>query len=408
MRILYLNPTGNFGGAERSLLDVIASIRELRPDWDLRLIVAGDGPLVRRARARDIVTTVVEFPRAIERLGDAGAGGPAGSRIGPMSLLGGLAAAALAMPAYTRLLSREIDAVAPDLIHTNGFKMHLIGTWAAGRVRPVIWHVHDYPSMRPVMARLMRFQTRRCASAIANSDSVRNDLRTVCGHRLEVSTVYNAVDLDEFNPHGTVANLDALAGLEPAPSGTIRIGLVATMASWKGHEVFLRAIASLPGEAPIRSYVIGDAVYRTGGSQCSIDALRASAKSLRLGDRVGFTGFVEDTASAMRALDIVVHASTMPEPFGLVIAEAMACGKAVIVSRAGGAAEIAAACDGVLSHRPGDIEHLASQILHLVRTEAERETRGRAGRMAAENMFARSRLGAELIPIYERAAQENL
>ena len=42
----------------------------------------------------------------------------------------------------------------------------------------------------------------------------------------------------------------------------------------------------------------------------------------------------------MRALDIVVHASTEPEPFGLTIAEGMASGRAVIVSAAGGAAEI--------------------------------------------------------------------
>ena len=56
-----------------------------------------------------------------------------------------------------------------------------------------------------------------------------------------------------------------------------------------------------------------------------------------LESRVGFTGFVQDSATAMRALDIVVHASTDPEPFGLVIAEAMACGKPVVASRAGGA-----------------------------------------------------------------------
>ena len=43
--------------------------------------------------------------------------------------------------------------------------------------------------------------------------------------------------------------------------------------------------------------------------------------------------FVADTAGVYRSLDVVVHASVKPEPFGLTIAEAMACGRAVVVSR---------------------------------------------------------------------------
>ena len=55
----------------------------------------------------------------------------------------------------------------------------------------------------------------------------------------------------------------------------------------------------------------------------------------------------------MRALDVVVHASTQPEPFGLVIAEAMACGRAVVVSSGGGAAEIVTPGEDALVHEVG-------------------------------------------------------
>ena len=105
------------------------------------------------------------------------------------------------------------------------------------------------------------------------------------------------------------------------------------MAQWKGHEVFLRAFKMLAGDPPVRGYVIGGALYETDGSQRDLDELRRLAESLGLSWPVGFTGFVDDAAAAMRALDVVVHASTQPEPFGLVIAEAMACGRAVVVSR---------------------------------------------------------------------------
>ena len=104
----------------------------------------------------------------------------------------------------------------------------------------------------------------------------------------------------------------------------------------------------------LRAYVIGDALYQTDGSQYTIEELRPACRSERLGDRVGFTGFVDGADEAMRALDIVVHASTEPEPFGLVIAEAMACGRAVIVSDAGGAREIFTPGIDALAHPPGD------------------------------------------------------
>jgi glycosyltransferase involved in cell wall biosynthesis len=145
-------------------------------------------------------------------------------------------------------------------------------------------------------------------------------------------------------------------------------------------------------------------VYQTRGSQYSTAELRALASQLGLADRVGFTGFVDDVAAAMRALDIVVHASTQPEPFGLSIIEAMAVGRPVIASRAGGAAEIVEASGGAVFHSPGDAADLANRIAQLAGDSAKRQCLGRAGRAATERLFARPRLAQQLIPIYERVA----
>ena len=164
--------------------------------------------------------------------------------------------------------------------------------------------------------------------------------------------------------------------------------------------MFLKALSMLPTRLKIRGYIIGDAIYATDGSQHSVADLRAIAESLGIADRVGFTGFVADVPAAMRALDVVVHASTEPEPFGMVIAEAMACGRAVVASAAGGAAELIS--DGVdsLGHAPGDAARLAEWIERLA-TEAELRSRvGAAGRATAEARFGSARLAAELIPIY--------
>jgi glycosyltransferase involved in cell wall biosynthesis len=410
MRILFLNPSGLFGGAERSLLDIIASLRAARPDWELRLVAGSDGSLIRRARAMNIVATVLPMPAALAQVGDSAVRGPAGAIGARLSVAASLLNSALATNRYTRMLAREIEQIAPTLIYTNGFKMHVIGTWAARSKAPVVWHIHDYVGARPVMSRLMRRQASRCGAAITNSDSVRRDLGRVCEDRVAATTVYNAVDLEQFSPAGPAADLDALADMSAAPLGTVRVGLVATMARWKGHDVFLRAIAELPASARprMRAYVIGGAIYPTRGSQLLPDELRASAQRLGISDCVGFTGFVDDVASAIRALDIVVHASTEPEPFGLAIIEAMACGKPVIVSAAGGAAEIAQLCGGAIPYPPGDSVALTGCIDRLICNPSERASLGAGGRASAEKFFRRSRLADEIIPILERVTGVNL
>lgn len=402
MRIVYLNPSGQLGGAECNLLELLAGLRAAEPDWPLHLVVSADGPLVARATALGVAVTVVPFSPRLARLGDS----PRGARgvAGRAGLARRLAGAAIDIASYRRALRGVLHGLRPDIVHTNGSKMHVLGTWTAPRGVPVVWHVHDYLGTRPVMRRLMRARARRCAAAIANSASVADDLRAVCGERLPIHVVHNAVDLERYAAAGPVADLDALAAMRPAAPGTIRVGLVATLAWWKGHETFLRALALLPADVTVRGYVIGGPIYVTDDSQRTLDALRAIAAELGLADRVGFTGFVDDPATAMRALDVVVHASTQPEPFGLVIAEAMACARAVIVSRAGGAAEITEDGTDCLGHPPGDARALAHGIRRLALDAPLRAALGASARLTAERLFARARLAAAVAPIYRDAA----
>lgn len=222
------------------------------------------------------------------------------------------------------------------------------------------------------------------------------------GAGVPVHAIYNSVDLARFNPSGPRVDLDALAGLPPLEPGGIRVGLVGTFARWKGHSVFLEALARLRGVANVRGYIVGDSIYQTDASQYSRHELQARAEALGLGDRVGFTGKVDDVSAVLRSLDIAVHASTEPEPFGLVIAEAMACGRPVVVSRAGGAAEIAQG--GAVFHEPGNSDQLAERVRELAGDAARRAVLGAEGRDAALRLFSRARLRDTLIPVYESLA----
>jgi glycosyltransferase involved in cell wall biosynthesis len=385
------------------LFDLLASLRRSEPQWELWLVTTEDGPLVARAAAEGVRTDIVPMPRAVERLGDAGAGGPAGGRVSRAELLLRTVRAAVSLPAFLMRMRRALRRIAPDVIQTNGFKMHILGLWARNGRTPLVWHVHDYVSARPMMSRLMRAHSGRAFAAITNSRSVGDDLSRVCGPSLTVVPVINAVDLEKFSPEGTRLDLDALSGLPPADA--VRVGLVATMARWKGHEVFLRALARLRGRRNVRGYVIGGPVYRTEGSEASVEELRALAGELGIADRIGFTGFVNDAAAAMRTLDVVVHASVRPEPFGLVIVEALACGRPVIVSDAGGAGEIVRTVEGALSFPPGDDAALAAAIGQLVDDPGRRQELGRRGRESVRAKFDRQRLGPEVSAVLRRAVQ---
>jgi len=395
VRLAFLSPSGALGGAEASLLDVLASVRDAHPSWPLHLIAAADGPLSARASALGATAEVVAFPCALARLGEHGASGRGVARLATQ-----LGYAAGPIAAYTARLRRALAAFAPDVVQSNGLKMHLLGGRATDA--PLVWHLHDYLGSRPLTSRLLRWSSSRCAAVVANSRSVAADAQQTLGAGAPVVTIYNGVDLQRFSPSGGAMDLDALAGVAPAAAGTVRVGLVATFARWKGHATFLQAIAKLP-TLPLRAYVIGGAVYQTDRSQQTAEDLRAMARAAGVEDRVAFTGFVAEPAGAMRALDIVVHASTEPEPFGLVIAQAMACGRAVIASRAGGAAELFT--DGVdaVGHEPGHADRLAAAIQRLAVDRHQRERLGAAARATAERMFDRARLAREFAAVYEKA-----
>ena len=397
MTILFLNPTGQIGGAEAALLEVLAGLREQQPAWRLTLVVASTGPLVARARALGVEVILLPYPSAVARLGEWGRRRGLWSRL---VLAASCACALLPTRSYLRRLRSVMREQAPDVVHANGLKMHLLGGWARPKGAVVLWHVHDYVSRRPLSARLLRRHARVCTRIVTNSQSVADDLREVCGDLVPIQVVLNAVDLAHFSPIGPRLDLDKLSGLPAAGNDVVRVGLLATFARWKGHQTFLKALSLLPSTCGVRAYVLGGPLYQTDASQHSPEELRAEAERLSLGTRVGFTGFIEDPALAIRSLDVVVHASTEPEPFGLVIAEAMACGKAVVVSQTGGAAEIITPGVDALVHAPGDATGLARRIEELAADVALRRRIGDAGRATAERSFTRRRLVAELVPIY--------
>jgi glycosyltransferase involved in cell wall biosynthesis len=249
------------------------------------------------------------------------------------------------------------------------------------------------------MRRVLPLLQDRATGAFAISNAVAADVQPLLP-RLTVHTVLNGVRTKFFDSDPVKAvDLDRLAGLPPSDPGTIRIGLVATYAAWKGHELFLEAASALR-TLNARFYIVGGAVYATSRSQITQTALTQSIRTLGLDGKIGVVPFQLDMAHVYAALDIVVHASTRPEPFGRTVAEAMAAGRVVVAPNTGGIPEqIESGKTGVL-YAPGNVQSLAASIAALHASPEQRRTIADAALQHARACLDAQRLAPQIFALY--------
>ena len=405
MKILYLSPLGALGGAENVLFDAMTSVRKARPEIVPHLVVGSDGPLVDRARGAGFDVRVLPLPSQLATLGNSALDGSRGI-FTPATLL---ARAALSLPragGYLLKLRSIVNEIQPRLIHSNGLKCHLISSLLPSRSSPIIWHVHDFLSSRRTMKTAMRWASRNCSGVIAISNAVARDVQIALPNT-PIRIVQNGVNLETFRPIGQgenrAADLDALAGLSALSTHTVRVGLVATYARWKGQDILIDAAAKYVAQHPdskVRFYIIGGPIYQTRGSQFTESELRDRSSAHGLNGRIGFVPFQKDPRAIYQALDIVVHASTKPEPFGLTIAEAMACARPVIVSQAGGAAELFTHNVDAVGVASGNSTELAAAIAMLANDPQRRAKIADNARRTAVANFDLERVGRQMLEAY--------
>jgi len=431
MNILFVNPVGVVGGAERALLTILIALGTAEPNCQLHLILGTNGPLVEMAQALGVQVKVLQLPDQLNQLGDSdllpSLKGISGSKNLWLALFGFLFRVAKTLPNLVRYLGefrQAIREIHPDLIHSNGIKTHLLITLAGSMDVPVVWHIHDFYGSRPLIPLVLRWLSKRANLGIAISEAVAQDARVTLPD-LPIEVIYNAVDVNYFSPELAIEKnfidqtVDNPNFRKNSPSGTlhipvdqltititpIRVGMVATFARWKGHEVFLEAAAKLLSDRAdlnVHFYIIGGAIYQTKGSQFSEQELRELASVLEIADKVDFLGFQQNIAEVYRWLDIVVHASTGPEPFGLAIVEAMACGKPVIVSQGGGAAELFTHNYDAVGVPPGDRVALSEAMQHLIDNPQQRQYLSQNARSTVLKRFHHHHLAEQILTAYKK------
>jgi glycosyltransferase involved in cell wall biosynthesis len=340
---------------------------------------------------------IVPLPENLAAMGDSG-----GTKL--RLILQGL----LSLPTMTQYREKLIAAIRrikPDVIHSNGAKSHLL-LGVLGLKIPAVFHIHDFLGARPMIAWILG-RLLRGRPTIAVSNAVAEDIRKWLPGS-DPQLVLNCIDVDRFSPaDGDGHWLDQLCGMRSVKPEPIRIGLVATYARWKGQDVFIRAalkVVKQRPEANVRFYIVGGPIYSTRGSQFSAVELLRMGEDEGVIDCLGLIPFQSNMPRVYRSLDIVVHASIKPEPFGLTVVEAMSCGRPVIVSAAGGACELFEEGQTALGIPPGNSAAMAGAILALLDDPGRRIDLAQSSRQWAAGHFDHRGLGPDVLRIYRNPA----
>ncbi|MEI8312390.1 MAG: glycosyltransferase family 4 protein [Verrucomicrobiota bacterium] len=371
-RILFLDQSGQPGGAELCLADTAAHFRE-----QSRVILFSRGPFEQLLRGRGVDVSVIEASRRLSKIGKE-----AGLRdfIPALPELAGFLAA----------LRKEIRAA--DLVYLNTAKALLYGVVAGMGLRvPAVFHLHDLLT-REHFSRLniglIVQAANRTRGVIANSQATSRAFQEAGGN-VPVHVIPNGFDASRFAP---LPQETLLAARDEFRAGSAPVAAVfGRIARWKGQDLLLRAAAEIPG---LRVWIVGEAFF-TGDDHRYAGELKALASSPELAGRVEFLGQRDDIPRLMQAADVIVHTSVAPEPFGRVVAEGMLSGRAVIASRAGGPAEMIRHDETGWLYSPGDAGELAAALRHVLTMP----DRGRATGLLASD---KARKQYSLAPVLEQ------
>ena len=274
-------------------------------------------------------------------------------------------------------LSALLRAESFDVVHAH-WRPDYVVTATLARLAGVPVNLLSHHSPVPLKPKevftLPRFLYNRM---IALSDSVR---RMLVGEGVasdKVITVHHGTDTSAFRQ--TTTPPQEVRSDWHLPENRVVVGIVGRVAQEKGILCLLQALKQVPASLPIHLVIVGDGPQEP--------EVRATIDRLGLGDRVTIAGFRKDVNNAINALDILVLASTWQEPCAAVIQQAMALGKPVIGTDAGGTPEMIA--DGVtgLIVPPADAAALAKALGALAADPARRAAMGAAGCERVEAHF---------------------
>ncbi len=302
-----------------------------------------------------------------------------------------------------RALKRIIRDHKPEIVHLHFVSFLTLYPWIARlrSVRKVFFTDHHsrpegYVQRRPPMwkraaARLVGYPFTKVICVSKYGYRCMTEINLLPQSRFEM--IYNGVDVSRVNPNPDLAKSFRRRFSIPDERAIV------TQVSWiipeKGISDFLAMARKVNSQREdVQFVLVGDGAYR--------EQYMNEAAGLGLGDRITFTGMIDDPfgQGVFQAADVVCQFSRWEEVFGWMIAEAMAHAKPVVATRVGGIPElIIDGSSGFLVDR-GDVESMSKRVLDLLIDESIRLRFGQTARETVQSKFDLRSNIAQLVESY--------
>jgi glycosyltransferase involved in cell wall biosynthesis len=379
IRLLFLNHVSQISGAEVGLLDLVRSLDRKR--FPVVVVVPAAGPLTDALEKNGAKVVHLRLRRFVKTLN-------------PFRWISYLISLSTVVPRLVRLIREERI----DIVHSNSTTAQIYGVLAARRAAvPSIWHCRDLVNLGLLGRWLYRSSTRIIAISHAVAEHLNQN-----GHNDKLVTIHNGVDLPLLQPTGVRDTLRKELGIGP---DALLVAMAGQMVPWKNHALFLRAASLIAEELPTaRFLIIGDDLF--GGQSGYRDRLKGLARELELTESVRFLGYRTDFARLLEGIDVLVHPADR-EPFGRVIAEAMAMAKPVVAINAGGPTEIIHDGQDGLLIPPNNPVELAKAVIRLKEEPALASRLAQEARKRIETDFNLEKHRSSIQTLYEATIVPN-
>lgn len=393
-RLGVLESGTGIGGAEINLVRLAPMLRAA--GWELVVLVPGEGRLTAELLRRNICWFVVQvgaFKSTSRYLGKW-------KIPDPFAILYDL----VVIFRYAVQVAQFVEKEQIAVLHTNSMLSHLVGGLAAVRSGcPCVWHMQDIVNAR---SGLFLFRPFLNVTAWFLPTTIVCISRAVAcqfwaGLQKKIHIIYNGVDTDAFTPDGTASFRTEWLG----ERFTMVIGQVGRLTPWKGQDIFLGLAERARLEhLPMRFVLVGDDGYGLPGYRTELANM---AEQMQLQDQILFLNWCDNMPEVFRSLDVLVHPSREPEPFGLVLAEAMACGRPVLIFDRGGASEVVAAPDCGLAVPPADSEALWQAVKWVYAHQTEAAAMGSRARSRVVSQFSFQNFANQMLELYDTMVKQS-
>jgi len=374
MKILHVSAAAELGGVEAVLLNILKSLDRSR--FTPYVLLLQDGPFVRELERTGTETHVIEAGRI-------------------RNVLRGCKAIAKTV--------RLIRSKGIDLVHSHNAKAHVYGGLAAAMTGvPSLYHLHGVPRFtfsRDGFVSLISVAV-HAGRTVACSAYVAEAFSRAWHSKRAVLVVHNGTMPPIPAEHYAIGVREELGIPQEAP-----LVVAATrLQRGKGVHILVLAASKVIEHYPEAHFII------VGGALLGLDneyplELQKQVEDLKLTHAVRFVGFQSDVIRYYSEADVVAHPAVEPEAFGMVLLEAMACGKPLVATDIGGPREIVERGVTGLLVPPNDADQLGRAILALLADPQRRSRMGQAGSARVRDRFSAQRMVAQLEAVYNDLVQ---